>query len=241
MISITIDTNEKCPDIIAGFNQHEDVDIKFAHLTAGDYLVNNKWLFERKTLVDFSQSIIDGRLFEQALKLIHARERGILLLEGAARDLKYSSVRREVIQGALIKLAVVLKIPVLRAIDPAESVKLMLFVARQFNGLTEGNLLQRRKISLSKGKRKSQLYILQSLPGVGFKRAKILLEKFGSVATLMQADSMEVAETPGIGKAVAEKIHWVVNDTDKKYQLSQITAVPAVTGVADQCDYTQNE
>lgn len=74
MVSIIVDTNEKCPDIVAWFNQRQDVDIEFSHLSAGDYLVNHKWLFERKNLADFSKSILDGRLFEQALRLINVQE-----------------------------------------------------------------------------------------------------------------------------------------------------------------------
>ena len=40
--------------------------VNVAHLTAGDYCIDEAVLIERKTAADFAQSLIDGRLFCQA-------------------------------------------------------------------------------------------------------------------------------------------------------------------------------
>jgi len=37
------------------------VEVIFQRLKAGDYRIN-EWLFERKTLMDFAESVKDGRL-----------------------------------------------------------------------------------------------------------------------------------------------------------------------------------
>ena len=51
-------------------------------LTLGDYLVDNTFLFERKTLPDLAESIKQGRLFSQALRLAESKLSVALILEG---------------------------------------------------------------------------------------------------------------------------------------------------------------
>ncbi len=64
-ISIIADDREP-NDIIKSLTERPDVDITIKRLSVGDYLVDNRLLFERKTIHDFAISIIDGRLFKQA-------------------------------------------------------------------------------------------------------------------------------------------------------------------------------
>ena len=207
-IPLIIDHREKQSGAIEAFGKIDTFDIELKNLDVGDYLINNQWLFERKTFTDFSSSIIDGRLFNQALQLISSTKRPILILEGTAQHLKNSGISRESMQGALIKLSVILKIPILRAKDINESVQLMLYVTKQFNGLSEKSLMKSRKSA--RGKRRTQLQILQSLPGIGFVRAKCLLDKFGSVSAVIQADKSELLKVPGIGKDTIRKIYWAI-------------------------------
>ena len=67
-------------------------------------------------------------------------------------------------------------------------------------------------------KRRAQLTLLQSLPGVGPKRANELLKTFGSVNNILQATEKELAETKDIGKTTAQKIKWVVSEATPAYQ-----------------------
>ena len=69
-------------------------------LPAGDYCLDDAWLFERKTLADLAASIKDGRLFEQALRLAKGKPAATLILEGSTRDLASSAMRVEAIRGA---------------------------------------------------------------------------------------------------------------------------------------------
>jgi ERCC4-type nuclease len=64
-----------------------NVQIKIKRLAVGDYLINNKVLFERKSLPDLVASIKDGRLFYQAAKLASFHLPAIIILEGTAKDL----------------------------------------------------------------------------------------------------------------------------------------------------------
>ena len=55
-------------------------------------------------------------------------------------------------------------------------------------------------------KRRVRESLLDAIPGVSAARKRALLAKFGSVERLRAADPQEIAEVPGIGKPLAEKI-----------------------------------
>ena len=59
-----------------------DVFVKFDTLIVGDYLISSDVVVERKTASDFINSIIDGRLFDQAGRLKDSYERPIIIVEG---------------------------------------------------------------------------------------------------------------------------------------------------------------
>jgi excinuclease ABC subunit C len=47
---------------------------------------------------------------------------------------------------------------------------------------------------------------LDAIPGVGPKRKRALLRKFGSVKGIREASADEIAATPGFTRALAEKV-----------------------------------
>ena len=71
-----------------------------------------------------------------------------------------------------------------------------------------------------KGKRKRQLHILQGLPGVSPARAERLLERFGSVESVLRADDEQLQNVPGISGRTAEAIRWAVSEDPGSYDLS---------------------
>ena len=190
-----------------------------AHLPLGDYLVNDCFLIERKTLTDLVTSIKNGRLFSQMLRLANAGKKCALLLEGTTVDLAGSGMRREAIQGALIYITLRLEIPVLRAKDAEESAKIIRYVAQQLDQPEhKKTVVKRYRPVLLKSKQKKQLYLLQGLPGVGPERAKALLEQFGSVENILQASEKELQTVPGIGKYTARHIRWVLEEPMTLYK-----------------------
>jgi len=187
-----------------------------APLDCGDFLINDEWLFERKTIHDLCISLIDGRLFKQALRLLQIDFHPVILLEGKSSDMQAVGVRREAVQGALITLSVFFGLPVLRSLDPEETVRLMRYTAEQGMRLAEGGV--QRFGYRPKGKKARQLYVLQSLPNIGKKRAEALLEHFGGIEAVMSASEEELVEVSGIGAPIAEKIRNLVREAAVPYK-----------------------
>ena len=68
-IAVIVDHRESNREVIKFLSETKNVSVAIKRLSLGDYLVDNRLIFERKTLNDFALSIIDGRLFSQAIRL----------------------------------------------------------------------------------------------------------------------------------------------------------------------------
>jgi ERCC4-type nuclease len=213
--SMRVDDREVSSPVLAALRRHPEFRIQVERLTVGDYLIDDSLLFERKTLMDLAASIKDGRLFAQAERLASAGPRGALILEGTAKDLTESRMRREAIQGALVTLTLFFGLPLLRARDPDESARLMLFAARQQRSFARGAIP--RHGERPRGKARLQNHILQGLPRIGPERAKRLIEHFGSIEAVIAADAQALTAVPGIGDSIAETIRWAVREIPAGY------------------------
>jgi ERCC4-type nuclease len=209
-VNITADDREQKSGVIQFLSVIEHVNVSIRRLSIGDYRIDNRLIVERKTLRDFAISIIDGRLFKQTIRLTNSNLMGVLIIEGTNRDTAHLGITREAMQGALITVSMVLGIPVLRAIDAAETAKLLVFMTRQINHLANDGI--QRHGYRPKNKRKRQVFILQGLPGIGYERAVRLLDTFGCVEGVISASSEELQMVEGIGKKIADKIRWVVGE-----------------------------
>ncbi len=214
-IHIIVDDRETRCGILDIFHAMEPVSVTVERLTCGDYAVGENLLFERKTLPDLAVSIKDGRIFRQGCKLAQSPRRGIIILEGTSRDLATTGMRREALQGALITLTVFLGIPLLRSQNLQETARLMLYTARQSQSVASG-ALPRHGIR-PRGKRRTQIHILQGLPGVGPERARTLLNAFGSIEAILSASMEELSSVRGIGAHTARAIQWAIHEPDSGY------------------------
>jgi len=152
LIHVIVDNREVNSQTVNKLKEMEGVQVIIQRLPVGDYKVDNKLLVERKTLLDLTASIKDGRLFKQACKLLTSPMKVAIILEGTAQDLVKTKMRREAIQGALIMLTIVLGIPLLRSKDAQETARLMVYAAKQVRTVEFGEVP--RRVKRPKGKRK---------------------------------------------------------------------------------------
>jgi ERCC4-type nuclease len=191
------------------------MDVAITRLKLGDYIVDRRFVFERKTVRDLVVSIVDGRLFSQCRGLANAALRPVLIIEGDDSDVASTQMKWESIQGALVTITLFFGIPVLRTRTPDETVRTMLIAARQANTVATGALPRHGYRPLAK--RARQLFILQGLPGIGPGRARLLLERFGSVESVIGAAAADLQSIKGIGERGAGKIRWAVEDSTRHY------------------------
>jgi ERCC4-type nuclease len=214
-IQIVADDREEAGGVIAELRSRGDVALEVRRLPVGDFLVEDRFAVERKTLADFACSVVDARLFKQAAALVQGSRRAVLVLEGTAADLGGGNVSRESLQGALITVSVFYGLAVLRARDVVETARLLVYLGRQAQQFASGSFA--RPGYRPKGKRARQLFVLQGLPGVGPERAARLLERFGSVQAVAVASPDELATVDGIAETTAARIRWAVEESPGPY------------------------
>jgi DNA excision repair protein ERCC-4 len=202
--SIVVDHRELGSGVPEALQGIPGVEMRVEALPLGDYLVSGVCLFERKTLPDLAESLIDGRLFSQAARLSSSAWRVAVILEGTSQDLAGSGMRREALLGAMVSLTLIFELPVLRSREPEETARLLIYAAQQLRR-NAGDSFQRHG-RRPKRKRRVQLHLLQGLPGVGPDRAAGLLERFGTVQAVMTAPPEALMEVKGIGETTAGKI-----------------------------------
>jgi DNA excision repair protein ERCC-4 len=213
---IIADHREAASPVPAALRGLPGIDLQFKRLPVGDYLVDGRCVFERKTLQDFAGSIVDGRLFVQAKRLANLAEPAAIILEGRTADLAATKMRRESLQGALISLSLIYHLPVLRALEPDETARLMVYAAQQLRRHEgPGGFHYGRR---PKRVRRIQLRLLQGLPGIGPMRASQLLETFGTVERVMTASLEELEQVEGIGSKTATAIREVLQETSVSYR-----------------------
>lgn len=211
-IQIQADDREIQGPVVALLRESPDIHLEITRLKLGDYLVDGRFLWERKNLVDLAMAIEDGRLFQQALRLAGTALRPAIVLEGTSRDLQRSGMRWE---GALVTVSLFFGIPLLRSRTPEETVSTMLFAARQARALTTRTLP--RHSWRPRGKRARQLYILQGFPGIGPERARRLLDRFGNIESVVNARREDLRSVDGIGKCLSSKIRWALEEAPALY------------------------
>jgi DNA excision repair protein ERCC-4 len=201
------------PDLLA---RMPEVELRIGRLVVGDYRVEESVLIERKTTSDFAQSLVTGRLFEQAARMEKLDLRPAYILEGKSADWTALGVRREALQGALITLMVIFDIPVLRAMDAAETAHLILYAGQQLARLRDPHHAPSRQAK-AKRKRTRQLRLLQTLPGIGSERARLLLGHFGSIRACFEAQMDELQKIDGIGPRTARAILDTIQEASPAY------------------------
>lgn len=210
-VRMVADDRENAGGVIAELQGLAGVAVEVRRLATGDFIVEDRFAVERKTLADFARSVIDARLFRQAAALAQGARRGVLILEGTAGDMGDVGVRREALQGALITVSVFYGLAVLRARNVAETARLLVYLGRQAQAVARGSLP--RPGYRPKGRRARQLFLLQGLPGVGPGRAERLLDCFGSVQAVVVASPTELTAVDGIGASTAGRIRWALEES----------------------------
>ncbi|WP_297980390.1 DEAD/DEAH box helicase [uncultured Methanobrevibacter sp.] len=184
------------------------VKVKINAMAVADYQVSEEVAIERKTATDFVDSIMDKRLFKQARMMREEFKKPIMILEG---DNFYSGfINPNAIRGSLASIAIDYGISIIPTRNPEDTAAMLKRIAiREQKG--EKRSIQIRTERKPQNLWEQQLFIIESLPNIGPVHAKRLLEHFGSVKNVLEADEKKLQEVEGIGKKTAKNIREVID------------------------------
>jgi len=185
------------------------VETKLENLLAGDYLVNDQILIERKTAEDFIQSIISNRLFYQCGKMKRKTIYHLLIIIEGNPYATSHNISHESIKGALLSVSSSWQIPVVFSQDKNETSDLLISIGNQ---MLHDKIPNIRRGYKPKKMKNQQLYLLQGLPEIGPALAYRLLLHFGSIKKIMRATEKQLLMVDGIGKTKALKIVEFINE-----------------------------
>lgn len=210
-------------------------EIEFVHLPLGDYLIPSKKgsvIVERKAARDFLSSVRSNRLWEQLLRLMKQEEvlgfgikRRILLIHGRIGELMeiagYAEeyLERDLlvfwsqIMGAFLEILYVYDTPIVLAEnDVALRAFFRILVKREMEGLNDKlptARWYRKRVATDLPIKDRKLYLLSSLPLIGQRLARNLLEHFGTISEVANATVEELQRVPKIGRKKAENIYKI--------------------------------
>jgi len=192
-----------------------NVVLQIKQLEVGDFILSDDLIIEKKEVADFVNSIIDGRLFKQAVNLKRNFKKPILLLEGNFEDLyAVRNIQPQSIRSALASIAIDYQIPILLAIDSKETAHLIHDIARREQQKDKKDITLRGSVkpwSLAE----QQQFFIEGLPLMGPSTAKSLLKHFKTPQAIINASIEELKKVGNIGEQKAKSIKEIL-DTEYK-------------------------
>ena len=186
---ITIDYRERNSFVPAELKKLEQ-QIEFKELKVGDYIINNT-VIERKTIQDFTSSMINKRLFKQ-LEEMKQFPQHLLIIEGETNEFELSGINSNAIKGFLLTINLRYKVPVIFTQD-AEETALYLKILANKKETTFSFQVSKRNLTQDE-----QLqFILEAFPKIGPKKSKALLTQFKTTQGIINASEEELKEILG--------------------------------------------
>jgi DNA excision repair protein ERCC-4 len=183
------------------------VDVHGMRLPAGDYVVSDRLVVERKGPADLAASIKDRRLFEQLARLADAYPSVVLIVEGDPVHMHEAAW-----QGALGR-ALTLGASVLRTGDAQDTAG---WIARLYR-LEDKPASEPRGAARVRRPTEDDLQtaedVLRSLPGISTVGAGRLLAHFGSLERVFAARREDLIEVRGIGPVRARTLDRLFRTT----------------------------
>jgi len=202
--TIIVDTREKSNRIVKQLVD-KGFKIKLEQLITGDYILNDKVGIEFKTQKDFIDSIIDGRLFSQASRLNRAFSNPLIIVQGEDDIYSIRNIHPNAIIGAISTLSFSFRIPIIFTKNAEDTAYLFTTIAER----QEQKLKYNPHALKPKLIQEEQEFIVASIPGIGKKLSKKLLETFGNITNIINASETELEKI--IGKSKSRKMKEIFN------------------------------
>lgn len=208
---IRIDHREKASALVSELEKDSYWEIQFETLSLGDYRLSHEVIIEKKTWSDFATSLVQGRLFTQANRLA-THQNSLFLLEKDDQFQK-TQFKKEAIQGSLVTLALIYRIPILKSSSPQESTRLLRYIEEQSK--KDRDLPLKRWGNRPKRNYQQKCHFLQGLPGIGPKKVAAILQKYKTIQDFINSPEEEWGSIPGISSVTIKKWKTIFREPKK--------------------------
>jgi len=183
---------------------NKGIKVELKQLEVADYVLSDNVGVELKAVPDFVNSILDGRLLEQIKDLKYNFKKPVVIIEGDEDLFSVRKVHPNAIRGMLATIAISFGIPIINTKNFRETTEMLITIAKreQKEGSNFSPHSQKRGISL----KDQQEYFISSLPDIGLKLAKELLDKFKTPKNIINASQEELKKIDKIGEIKAKKL-----------------------------------
>ena len=209
-------------------------EVSIQSLPVGDVRISDRILIERKSARDLIDSLIDGRLYNQARRLARAAPRPLIIIESTQTN----RVHPNAVNGAMAWLTLDLGIPVVMTGSTEETARFISIAAKRearmldllmgaakrrnrfpgkdalkaaaaeissmVNGDSEESLLSNRWGNEVLEKR---IRVLAELPGIGLITARKIMQHAGDILTLCSFEPEQIAAIEGVSSIQAKDLH----------------------------------
>ena len=189
------------------FLAKNEIPYEIKQLPAADFAIGNIGI-ERKTQLDFLNSIIDKRILNQLINLKENFEVQLLIIEGKENIYELRNFHPNAIRGMLTAIALDFQIPILHTRNLNDTAALLISIYKRLERPKKvlGLINKRKPLTL----KEQQEFLIESLPGVGPVLSKSLLTKFKSVKKVINAKESQLQKIDKIGPKKAKEIKKVI-------------------------------
>lgn len=221
---LKVDQRESAePRLARTLSKYAEVDIQTLEL--GDVTSDNCYI-ERKTLQDYVQSLIDGRLFSQMERLFTTGKPAFLIIhheEPTTEKGKWiyqktiSRITKEQLYGSMAAIIVEYGIPIITFNLPATFEDMVYCLVKMIEKVEQGKFLVPRRLYKRKERKVPFcVTLVKRLFGVPERVAVNLLKEFGSIENMCQAKEEDFLNVPGMGNVRSLKAVTILHKDWRK-------------------------
>lgn len=208
--NIIIFTDSRESDL-AELLHNKGAKVNLGALKTGDFILSEDVGGERKDVADFVNSLLDGRLFDQAKRMKETFTKPFFILEGDfSLFFTIRNVQPAALFGSLAALIIDWGIPIMFTRNKEETAELLMTIAKR-------EQLEKKKSVAARNEAKpqttadAQQFFIEGLPQIGPEAAKALLKHFENPKNIINASEDELKKVEGIGDKRAEIIRKILD------------------------------
>jgi len=209
------------PKIIADYREKgsnvlkellDKTNLQLEKLQVGDFLLSSRVAVEYKTVPDFVDSIIDGRLLSQ-LKELRKYDRPIIIIEGTEDIYSMRKIHPNSIRGMIATITISYGVPIIQTKNGKDTAEYLISIAKREQAEEKNDIQHHYK--KPETVKEQQEYFISALPNIGMGGARPLLKHFKSVKNIVNASEKELQDVDLIGPKKSKSLKEIF---DKEWE-----------------------